>query len=186
DWGSGLRRRPPAPVLAVLAALGLATIVAACLIGPSGWAEAGMLLPWRLPRTVEAFAAGAMLATAGAVLQRATGNLLASPEVLGLGAAVMAGFAAVLFVAPVATAPLLVVGGTLAALGLSVVLMGTNWRSRFAPEQFLLVGVALSAALDAALVICLSTDDPRATLLLGWMAGATSGADPAGAALLLA
>ena len=41
----------------------------------------------RLPRVGVAAAAGGMLAAAGVVIQRITGNALASPEVLGVGAA---------------------------------------------------------------------------------------------------
>ncbi len=39
---------------------------------------------WRFPRMIAAGAGGAMLAVAGCLLQRMTGNPLASPEILGL------------------------------------------------------------------------------------------------------
>ena len=186
DWGTGGRRRPARPLLLGLAGLLVVAAAASCLIGPAGVQDLAMLLPWRLPRVAEAVAAGALLATAGAILQRATGNLLASPEILGLGAAVMAGFAMVLFLAPAPQAPLLVAGGALAAGLLMLALVGGNWRARFAPERLLLTGVALAAALDAGLAVCLATNDPRAQLLLGWMAGSTAGAEPAGAFGLVA
>lgn len=52
-----------------------------------------MLAPWRVPRMMAAASAGAMLSVAGLMLQRMTGNPLASPEVLGIGAGVAFGLA---------------------------------------------------------------------------------------------
>lgn len=184
DWGLGARRRKPAPLLLALAACLLIAAVGSCLVGPAGVTASAIALPWRLPRMAEAAAAGAMLAVAGAILQRATGNLLASPEVLGLGAAVMGGFAAVLFLDPHPTGPALVAAGAVAATALVAALFGTTWRSRLAPEQLILTGVALTASIDAALVVCLASNDPRTGLLLGWMAGSTAGAEPHGAVAL--
>jgi ABC-type Fe3+-siderophore transport system permease subunit len=90
---SGVRTRLKYP-WATLAAL---TVLAAVIFwlcmalgeGPNGWEFATgehlrNLLDWRLPRVVAAFSGGAMLALAGAILQRLTGNPLASPEVLGV------------------------------------------------------------------------------------------------------
>ncbi|MBE7219891.1 MAG: iron chelate uptake ABC transporter family permease subunit, partial [Caulobacteraceae bacterium] len=186
DWGLGAVRRKAAPLLFGLAAAVVVAAAASCLLGPAGFGASAVALPWRLPRMAEAGAAGAMLAVAGGILQRATGNLLASPEVLGLGAAVMAGFAAVLFLGPAPTGPALVTAGASAAALLVLALLGGTWRSRLAPEQLILTGVALTAAIDAALVVCLSSEDPRAALLLGWMAGSTAGAEPGGAVALCA
>ena len=50
-------------------------------------------------------------------------------------------------------------------------------RSRFAPDQLLLTGVALSAALDSVVVIFLALNDGRAAALLHWMSGSTAAAD---------
>ncbi|TIS93453.1 iron chelate uptake ABC transporter family permease subunit, partial [Mesorhizobium sp.] len=49
-----------------------------------------------------AAAAGAMLAAAGFVIQRITGNPLASPEVLGVGTGAGAGLTAVLMISATA------------------------------------------------------------------------------------
>ena len=43
-----------------------------------------LIAQWRLPRVLAALAAGGMLALAGVLIQRLTGNPLASPEVLGI------------------------------------------------------------------------------------------------------
>lgn len=42
------------------------------------------LMPWRWPRILAALMAGVMLAVAGCIIQRLTGNPMASPEVLGI------------------------------------------------------------------------------------------------------
>ena len=55
--------------------------------GSEGWywaqgAQIDALMPWRWPRVVAALAAGMMLAVAGTMIQKLTGNPMASPEVL--------------------------------------------------------------------------------------------------------
>lgn len=50
------------------------------------WGDPGLsdaIAQWRLPRVLGSLAAGAMLAVAGLLVQRLTGNPMASPEVLG-------------------------------------------------------------------------------------------------------
>ncbi|MEN1465164.1 iron chelate uptake ABC transporter family permease subunit, partial [Pseudomonas aeruginosa] len=51
------------------------------------WASGALLedlMPWRWPRIMAALFAGVMLAVAGCIIQRLTGNPMASPEVLGI------------------------------------------------------------------------------------------------------
>ncbi len=51
------------------------------------WASGTLLdqlMPWRWPRVLAALFAGVMLAVAGCIIQRLTGNPMASPEVLGI------------------------------------------------------------------------------------------------------
>ena len=51
------------------------------------WATGDLLndlLQWRWPRIFAALIAGVMLAVAGCIIQRLTGNPMASPEVLGI------------------------------------------------------------------------------------------------------
>lgn len=189
-WGdTSPADRSASRVLVILGAAALMALLLACLIGRTGesWsflmpADAAALLPWRLPRTAEAFAAGAMLGAAGTLLQRATGNPLASPEILGLGAAVMAGLALALLLHPAGSPPFLLAAGAVGALLLLSVLFWGGWRSRFAPDQLLLTGVALTAALDAVVIAFLAVNDSRSGMLLGWMAGSTSDADAGAAA----
>lgn len=126
----------------------------------------------RAPKVVASFASGAMLGVAGLILQKLTGNEMASPEVLGISAGATFGVAVALF----AFAPgfpgrfAFAVGGAFAVL--AMILLSSR-RSTFAPERVLLAGIALSALVDAVVGVLNSTGDPRAALLMRWMSGST-------------
>ena len=66
------------------------------------WASGALLedlMPWRWPRIMAALFAGVMLAVAGCIIQRLTGNPMASPEVLGISSGAAFGVVLMLFVA---------------------------------------------------------------------------------------
>lgn len=157
---------------------------------PSGWRD---VFVWRLPRMAAAASAGALLGTAGLILQRLTNNEMASPEVLGVSAGAIFAVAVSLFAfGNVRTAQegIAATIGGFAVLGL-ILLLGRN--SGFAPERVLLAGIALSALMDAIVGVLSAAGDPRAVLLLGWMSGSTNGTAAAtaieagfGAAVLVA
>ncbi len=142
------------------------------IVTPSGWSE---VLAWRLPRVGAAASAGALLGTAGLILQRLTNNEMASPEVLGVSAGAIFAVAVSLFafgtIGAVQQEVAAAIGG-LAILGL-ILLLGR--RSGFAPERVLLAGIALSALIDAIVGLLSAAGDPRAVLLLGWISGSTDG-----------
>ncbi|NWJ27738.1 Fe(3+)-hydroxamate ABC transporter permease FhuB [Rhizobium sp. RM] len=133
---------------------------------------ASELLAIRMPKVLAALAAGAMLAVAGSILQRLTGNEMSSPEVLGISAGATFGVAIGLF----AVAPRLFGQFTFAIAGaiavLAVIFLSSR-RSGFSPERVLLAGIALSAMVDAVVGVLSSTGDPRAALLMRWMSGST-------------
>jgi iron complex transport system permease protein len=131
------------------------------------------LLPWRWPRLLAALAAGAMLAASGTVLQRLTGNPMASPEVLGISSGAGLGLA-VLVLTVAAPGRLEQLGATTlgAAAALAVMLLLAR-RGGFAPERMLLAGVALAASCGAALTVIMSSGNPRAFQLLAWLTGST-------------
>lgn len=179
------RRADPRARLAALAAVTVAAGLLAVGVGRTGagWSIPNLdtwplLLPWRIWRVLDAFVGGAMAATAGALLQRSTGNAMASPEILGVGAAVMAGFALALTVSPQPSVGLLLASGTGTALALTGFILWRGSRARFAPDQLLLTGLALSAALDALVIAFQTANDGRAAILLAFMSGSTAGADP--------
>ena len=156
-------------VCALLIALGLGR-------GLDGWQwtlSDATLLDWRWPRVMAAAAAGCMLALAGCMIQRLTGNPMSSPEVLGISAGAALGLIALLFLLPY-SGPLaqLVLGGLGAGLTL-LLLLGLSRRSGFAPEKVLLIGISITALFDALQVILLAGGDPRGQNLLGWMSGST-------------
>jgi ABC-type Fe3+-siderophore transport system permease subunit len=130
------------------------------------------MLAIRLPKVLAALASGAMLAVAGSILQRLTGNEMSSPEVLGISAGATFGVAIGLF----AIAPGLFGQFTFAAAGaiavLAIIFLSSR-RSGFSPERVLLAGIALSAMVDAVVGVLSSTGDPRAALLMRWMSGST-------------
>jgi iron complex transport system permease protein len=119
-----------------------------------GRAEAGPLrqivLDLRLPRTVEAMAVGAALAVAGALLQGALANPLASPDVIGVTGG--AGFGAILillvFPSSIALLPAgaLLFGLLAAALVFVVAWAGPNPGGI---TRLILAGIAISALFTA-------------------------------------
>lgn len=122
---SPVRVRSPAPVALVLAAATLLLCVAGAAVGSAGWeplwragGEAASAVLWeiRVPRTLGAWLAGALLGLAGAVAQGLFRNPLADPYLLG--SATGAGLGVALLLALAGTSPL-AAGGWVARLGLA-------------------------------------------------------------------
>jgi iron complex transport system permease protein len=177
-------RRDPRLALGVLALFAVFAIVAALVLGRDmdGWRIAtgqafADLLPFRWPRAMAAAAAGAMLAAAGVVLQRMTGNPLAGPEVLGVGAGAGVGLAAVLLTGA-ASLPLQMAGAALGALMTVAIILLLAGGGRLGPERMLLAGAGISALCLAALNAVVATGSRDAFAILGWIAGATDSVGP--------
>jgi len=178
-WERSRRWRPTTSIFIAGTALVLALIIG-IVLGRNidqGWSIvsgefSSDILAIRIPKVVAALASGALLAVAGSILQRLTGNEMASPEVLGISAGATFGVAIALF----AVAPGLLGQLTFAVIGsvtvLAIIFLG-SWRSSFAPERVLLTGIALSAMVDAVVGVLSSSGDPRAALLMRWMSGST-------------
>ncbi|WP_106477416.1 Fe(3+)-hydroxamate ABC transporter permease FhuB [Phytohalomonas tamaricis] len=137
------------------------------------------MLVWRAPRVFTAAGAGLMLALAGTLLQRITGNPMASPEVLGISAGAAIGVIAVIMLAPLAGPLFTLIAGSVGALSTLSLLLLLNHRSGFLPERLLLTGIAITALFDALQGIVLAGGDPRGQQLLAWMSGSTYYADSA-------
>lgn len=150
--------------------------------GPAGWnwstgPDLGALLSWRAPRIFAAFGAGALLAFSGMLIQRMTGNPMASPEILGVGSG--AAFGVILL--------MMVTGGfgrieQLAAASSGaflalIAMLAVGRRSSFAGEQVLFTGIVLTTLLSAAAALLASSGDPRLAGLLAWLSGSTYRAD---------
>jgi len=126
----------------------------------------------RLPRTIEALAVGAALGVAGAVLQGALANPLASPDVIGVTGG--AGFGAVLililFPASIALVPVsALVFGLLAA----ALVFGFAWsgRNRGSTGKIVLAGIAMLSLFTAATTGLLASFPERAPSALFFVAG---------------
>ncbi|NTE58940.1 Fe(3+)-hydroxamate ABC transporter permease FhuB [Agrobacterium tumefaciens] len=183
------RRRLAAllPVLVIMAVL----IFAALAIGkgPDGWTVLGAgdlqsLLPFRWPRLVAAIAAGGLLAMAGALLQRLTGNPMASPEVIGVSGGAGLGFAAAITIFPAAGLFELFAGAGIGSAAVMTLVLFFAVRRYLAPEKILLAGIAVSSLCSAVLSALLAIGDQRAWQILAWLSGSGSTATPASAIFL--
>lgn len=140
------------------------------------WASGSLLndlLQWRWPRVMAALIAGMMLAVAGCIIQRLTGNPMASPEVLGISSGAAFGVVLMLFIVPGdAFGWLLPAGSVGAAVTLLIILIAAG-RGGFSPQRMLLAGMALSTAFTMLLMMLQASGDPRMAQILTWIAGST-------------
>lgn len=171
----------PHRTLALLAVAFILLILWALSVGRSmdGWQVAtgrqfSELLAFRLPRTVVAGAAGAMLAAAGFIMQRLTGNPLASPEVLGVSAGGGAGLTVALFLFAFPSPAIMITAMTLGALVAFLIMLAISARGGFVPERLLLSGTAIGAFSMAIVTVVLARGDLRGYLLLTWLSGSTN------------
>ncbi|WP_276723744.1 Fe(3+)-hydroxamate ABC transporter permease FhuB [Pantoea septica] len=143
-----------------------------------GWLWSGgelfhQLLPWRAPRLLAALAVGLMLGVAGCLIQRLTGNPMASPEVLGISSGAAFGVVVMLFFVPGDALAFLLPAGALGAAGTLLIIMLVASRGGFSPERMLLAGMALNSAFVTLLMLLLASGDPRMGGLLSWISGST-------------
>ncbi len=184
--------RRPLLLITALAGLVLAVALVAIFVGrgvDGSWishtgATLKSVLPWRLPRLVAATSAGIMLALAGSLLQRLTGNAMASPEVLGVSAGTAFGLLCVLFVVTEPTIGDRLIGGLVGAATVLGILFAMS-RTAHSGNQFLILGVSLGAFLTALISVVLASGDPRALSLISWMAGSTYGVSSAMSLIIL-
>ncbi|KQU82611.1 MULTISPECIES: Fe(3+)-hydroxamate ABC transporter permease FhuB [Ensifer] len=168
-------------------------VAIAFFIGPSGhgwkilnWSETLDLAPLRWPRLLASAAAGGLLAVTGAVLQRMTGNAMASPEVVGVSGGAGLGFAAALTFAPDGGTVAVFTGSGLGALIAMLAVLVFASRRHLPPEKLLLAGVAVGSFSSAVLSALLAIGDQRSWQILSWLGGSASTATPATAIFLCA
>jgi iron complex transport system permease protein len=185
-------------LLAALVLLAVASIAIALVVGsvaihpltvldalrdPAGGLDADIVRELRLPRAINAFATGGLLAVAGVLMQVLVRNPLADPYVLGIsgGAAVGAlgailGGAAGLFVPGAA----FVGAAASTALVLGLGHSGGTWM----PTRLLLVGVIVAAGWGAVVTFMLAVaPDQRLRGMLFWLMGDLGHATGGGVAL---
>ncbi len=177
-----------AAVVAVLVAAVVGGVVASLALGAvdvpldtvidalTGAADPGPLrqivLELRLPRTVEAVAVGAALGVAGALLQGALGNPLASPDVIGVTGGAGFGAVAILVVFPGSIA-LLPLGALLFGLLAAGLVFAIAWAGPNAGGvgRLILAGIAIAALFGAGTTSVLVAYPDRVQSALFFIAG---------------
>jgi ABC-type Fe3+-siderophore transport system permease subunit len=168
------RHRPSLLWCGVLIVLALASLF--WLPDADGWHFAwpdALIWSFRWPRILTTLAAACGLATAGVILQRLLRNPLASPDILGLSAG---STLALVLMSLLLHRPLQQDNGLTAFAGSALVLLalfGLGRRHRYAPATMVLVGISLSALLDAVLQFALTRGSADTFTILGWLAGST-------------
>jgi iron complex transport system permease protein len=126
----------------------------------------------RLPRTIEAILVGAALGIAGAVLQGALANPLASPDVIGVTGG--SGFGAILIIVlfPGSIA-LLPIGALAFGLLAATLVFGFAWsgRNRGSATKVILAGIAVLSLFTAATTGLLAAYPDRAPSAIFFIAG---------------
>ena len=187
-----------AVLLAALALLAVASIAIALVVGSvaihplavldalrdsAGGLDADIVRELRLPRAVNAFATGGLLAVAGVLMQVLVRNPLADPYVLGIsGGAAVGALGAIL----VGAAGFLVPGAAFVGAAASTALVLALGRAGGAwmPTRLLLVGVIVAAGWGAVVTFMLAVaPDQRLRGMLFWLMGDLSHASGGGIAL---
>jgi iron complex transport system permease protein len=181
----------PTPALALLALLALASLVLAMAYGSVAlslqqWQDAlsgnpGLAndLVWqlRLPRALAAFAVGALLAVAGALMQVLLRNPLADPYVLGVsGGAAVGALTAVMLGAAAAGMSLCAFAG---AFGSTLLVFGlARGAGGWTQSRLLLTGVVVAAGWGAVITLMLAlAPDQQLRGMLFWLIGDLSAAE---------
>lgn len=192
------RKIRAAQVMAVLGALILAAFlismntgfiklspwdVMKTLVGAGTEKQELVLFDFRLPRIVLSVLVGAGLAVSGAILQGVSRNALADPGLLGISAG--AGLAVILFIsfypmtegAPVYLLPLCAFAG--ASLTAAVIYsLAFRKGQGVAPTRLILVGIAVSAGISAAMIVLTIKLNPEKFQFVSvWLAGSIWGAN---------
>ena len=144
-----------------------------------------VVMQLRLPRTINAFAVGGLLALAGTLMQVLLRNPLADPYILGVsGGAAVGALGALLL----GLAGLWVNGGAFAGALVStlIVFALAHGRGGWTPTRLLLTGIAVAAGWGAAisLILVLGSDASLHSMLF-WLMGDFSYQPAGGSALLV-
>jgi ferric hydroxamate transport system permease protein len=181
-------------VVALASALALTSVIVLSLTvgrGLAGWhlsdaREAGALLFLRLPHVVAAAGVGVLLALSGGIVQRMTGNPMASPDLLGIPAGGALGLTGALFLTVHPGLPTYLLWCAAGSMLTLCALVLIARASSFSSDTLILAGMTLSAAFQAVSVIAISSGDPRVIILYNLLAGSTYNVGPWMATLVAA
>ncbi|ALG73690.1 hypothetical protein VY88_23115 [Azospirillum thiophilum] len=146
--------------------------------GPGGWewsagGDLAALASWRLPRALAALSGGAMLAVAGAMLQRMTGNPLAAPEILGVSSGAILGVIVLMFSADAPDRGAQIAAGGAGAVAVLAAMLALGRKDGFSPDRLLLAGIATSSISGVVVAVLMAGQDPRLQTLVTWLSGST-------------
>ncbi len=188
---SGNRSPSRRPMVLTAASVALALVVVAGLTltmgvlpWPSVWhwrdvfdtqTSAGMLVDLRLPRSLIAMGAGALLAGSGVLLQGACRNPLAGPELLGVNQAAGLAVLALLLFSPESAGRWSMPAAWAASATVLAIVLGVNARWGLAPMRVILTGMALAGLLAALASLLVLQFHVHATQALVWLVGSSYG-----------
>ncbi|HEX6024939.1 MAG TPA: iron ABC transporter permease [Solirubrobacter sp.] len=134
-----------------------------------------IIVELRLPRTVSALAVGAGLGVAGALLQGALANPLASPDVIGVTGGAGFGAMLTLLVWPSAIA-LLPIGALAFGVVAAAIVFAIGWSGAHAGAigRVILAGIAITAMFGAATTSLMVAYSDRVQSAVFWLAGGLS------------
>ncbi len=131
------------------------------------------LWPWRVPRMLASAAAGTALALAGTLLQRVSGNPMASPELLGVSGGAMLGVLVVTLIVIGPSASTLFGAALIGAVGTLALMLALSRKGGFSPTRMLLAGVAISGMAQSLVALASASGTANAFLLRSLMLGLT-------------
>ncbi|WP_182086235.1 Fe(3+)-hydroxamate ABC transporter permease FhuB [Aureimonas sp. ME7] len=135
------------------------------------WALEGLILQGRALRIAAAAGAGAGLALSGFLLQRITGNPLASPELLGVSQGAGLGLVLAMLLVPGAGTGAMLLFTSAGGLAALLLVLGASRRGAREPNLPLLAGVAVGGIASGVTSFFLASGDPRVAILLSWFSG---------------
>ncbi|WP_322014138.1 Fe(3+)-hydroxamate ABC transporter permease FhuB [Paraburkholderia sp. J12] len=168
EWGVG-------GVLVLLACVVVAAAFNRELAGWNwgAWDHVAAMLPLRAPRIGGAAAAGGLLGIAGVLMQRMTGNAMASPEVLGVSSGASLAMIVLMFALPGAASGMQMLAGALGALIATASVFAMAMRRTYSAERLILTGIAITTVLSSLVALLMASGDPRMSFLSAWMSGST-------------
>ncbi|MGL3806185.1 iron ABC transporter permease [Paeniglutamicibacter sp. R2-26] len=152
------------------ATLGLGDLLGV-LTGQGGEQESAVVVASRVPRLLAGLLVGIALGVAGAAMQSASGNILASPDTLAVNAGAHLGIVAVavmgISLPPLLSGSVAFVGG-LAAAALVLALSGAGANGSSGPIRLVLAGSALALGLGSITSALILLFSQETTGLLAW------------------
>lgn len=165
--------------------LSTATVIES-LLAYDGSDEHLVVRTLRLPRVILAMLAGAALAVAGALMQAATRNPLASPTIFGLNAGAAFAVVTLSFVAGLSSPLVLVIAAFVGAVGaVTLTYLIGSAGSGATPVKLALAGTVVGILLSAWVSGILIFDQQTLDEVRFWLAGSIAGQSLADSALTL-